>query len=176
MDDTKLTDMSEAVIGDFPGDLYGVFGGADKKVPTELFASWRTIHNATPTAVASITVDLTGYSIVRWSATGLRHDSGSTQSISVNGSTDGGATYSVALCSAAAAASTQDQSGAGILYRNGRIIAGIGNLRTAATANSGSLTALFVLPTSANIISTVVFKPSGGSFQAVGNITVEGLI
>lgn len=172
MADTKLTDFTEAVIGDFPGDLYGVFGGADKKVPTELFASWRTIHNATPTAVSQIVIDITGYSILRWKMTGCRHNSGSNASIGPYASVDGGATYNVGVGSFTSVANTVDIFGSGFIVRYGSFLKGTGNSSGAASYGATSFTGAF----DPAVYTSIAFKPSAGSFQAVGNITVEGLI
>lgn len=175
MADTKLTDFAEAVIGDFPGDLYGVFGGADKKVPTELFAAWRTIYNATPTAVSQIVIDVTNYNIIRWSATNIRHDDAVTnRSINITFSADNGASYTLTTGALTTYSSTTDVLGSGLIFKATHGYLALGTHRPVAIPSQyNSIGGVIGTPQP----TTFAFKPTGGaSFQAVGNIKVEVLI
>lgn len=134
-------------------------------------ASWTTIYNATPTASSQIVIDITGYSILRWKMTGCRHDNGTAQSIGPYASTNAGSTYSTAIASLATAANSVDIYGSGFLLAYGSFLKGIGN---SGSTNSGGNTNPTGVFNSAPHTS-IAFKPSAGSFQAVGNITVEGL-
>lgn len=137
--------------------------------------SWTTIYDATPTVTPQIVIDVTTYSIIRWSITNIRHnDAVTNRTINIAFSADNGASYNLLTGAVATFSSTTDAIGSGLIFK-----ATHSYLVSAAPKATG-------IPTLYNSISgtlgtpqptTFAFKPSGGaSFQAVGNIKVEGLI
>jgi hypothetical protein len=137
--------------------------------------SWTTIYDDTPTVTPQIVIDVTTYSIIRWSVTDIRHnDAVTNRTIYIYFSADNGASYTLPVGSATAFSSTTDAVGSGFIFKTtyNYFATGVPRARgvLSAYSNVGG-TAGSPQPT------TFAFKPSGGaSFQAVGNIKVEGLI
>lgn len=139
--------------------------------------SWTTIYDATPTVTPQIVIDVTTYSIIRWSVTNVRHnDAVTARSIFSFFSSDNGATYTIQGGSGIAYSSTTDFIGSGFIFKTvyGFTTTGVPRSLAIPAQISGTGGATIQgTPTP----STFAFKPTGGaSFQAVGNIKVEVLI
>lgn len=132
---------------------------------------WATLFDGTPSAVAQIVVDITGYSEIAWSCQSTQHDGATSQAFGPKVSVNGGSTYPTLMASPAnSIAGNTNFNGGGRLFIATGFCFGIG--RIASSSATGTQTPNYYMTPTLYTDGIEFSFTAGASFNATGNLKV----
>lgn len=167
--------LFETYIDSSNGKVYMAKGTSDAADWLDVTASgggggWTTIFDGTPSAVALIEVDITGYSLIRWEVDGVQHLSIS-QQLRAHAYSSG--SYNQQVSNGNNVAALTSVYGGGFLIYAGKAVFGYGHSGSTTLGASASL--YYRIVSTLDPTKLGFFWNSGGNFVATGNIKVFGI-